>query len=147
MFAGPHPKDVLMQYTHLIGRMPLPPKWALGYHQSRYSYETEQEVRELIHTFRTKQIPLDAVYLDIHYMDEYRVFTFDQKRFPHRQSLVQYAKEQGVHIVPIVDPGVKVDAEYETYRNGVQKIIFVNMQMERYTKETFGQGRACSQTF
>ncbi|MBB5354324.1 alpha-glucosidase [Anoxybacillus mongoliensis] len=124
VFAGPHPKDVLAQYTHLVGRMPLPPKWALGYHQSRYSYETEQEVRELIDTFRAKHIPLDAVYLDIHYMDEYRVFTFDQKRFPHPQSLVQYAKEQGVHIVPIVDPGVKVDAEYDTYRDGVQKDYF-----------------------
>lgn len=124
VFAGPHPKDVLGQYTHLVGRMPLPPKWALGYHQSRYSYETEQEVRELIDTFRAKRIPLDAVYLDIHYMDEYRVFTFDKKRFPRPESLVQYAKEQGVHIVPIVDPGVKVDAEYETYRDGVQKDYF-----------------------
>ncbi|MGG6432531.1 glycoside hydrolase family 31 protein [Anoxybacillus sp. D401a] len=124
VFAGPHPKDVLTQYTHLVGRMPLPPKWALGYHQSRYSYETEQEVRELIHTFRTKRIPLDAIYLDIHYMDEYRVFTFDQNRFPHPKSLVQYANEQGVRIVPIVDPGVKVDAEYDTYRDGVQKDYF-----------------------
>ena len=124
VFAGPHPKDVLAQYTHLVGRMPLPPKWALGYHQSRYSYETEQEVRELIDTFRKKHIPLDAVYLDIHYMDEYRVFTFDQNRFPHPKSLVQYASEQGVRIVPIVDPGVKVDAEYDTYRDGVQKDYF-----------------------
>jgi alpha-glucosidase len=124
VFAGPHPKDVLTQYTHLVGRMPLPPKWALGYHQSRYSYETEQEVRELIDTFRKKHIPLDAVYLDIHYMDEYRVFTFDQNRFPHPKSLVQYASEQGVRIVPIVDPGVKVDAEYDTYRDGVQKDYF-----------------------
>ncbi|WP_297990596.1 glycoside hydrolase family 31 protein [Anoxybacillus sp.] len=124
VFAGPHPKDVLTQYTHLVGRMPLPPKWALGYHQSRYSYETEQEVRELIDTFRAKRIPLDAIYLDIHYMDEYRVFTFDQHRFPHPKSLVQYASEQGVRIVPIVDPGVKVDAEYDTYRDGVQKDYF-----------------------
>jgi len=61
--------------------MPLPSKWAIGLSSVRYSYETEKEVREIVDTFKNKDIPLDAVYLDIHYMDGYRVFTFDRNRF------------------------------------------------------------------
>ncbi|MDQ0352176.1 alpha-glucosidase [Alkalibacillus filiformis] len=124
VFIGPTPKEVLNQYTYLTGRMPLPPKWALGYHQSRYSYESEEEVRTLVSLFREKEIPLDAVHFDIHYMDEYRVFTFDYKRFPNPKRLVSDLKEQGVRSVPIVDPGVKVDSEYETYVEGITDDLF-----------------------
>ncbi|WP_051314771.1 glycoside hydrolase family 31 protein [Alteribacter aurantiacus] len=119
ILAGPTMKEVLNQYTTLTGTMPLPPKWALGYHQSRYSYETEAEVRELVGNFLNKEIPVDAIYLDIHYMDEYRVFTFDEDRFPNAKQLVADLKEQGIRIVPIVDPGVKEDPEYVTYQEGI----------------------------
>ncbi|WP_181349168.1 glycoside hydrolase family 31 protein [Thalassobacillus sp. CUG 92003] len=124
IFAGPSPKDVIEQYTYLTGTMPIPPKWALGYHQSRYSYESEREVRDLVDTFKAKGIPLDAVYLDIHYMDGYRVFTFDPDRFPDPSRLVHDLKEAGVRVVPIVDPGVKKDVEYEIYKEGVQGDLF-----------------------
>lgn len=117
-------KDVVVQYTELTGRMPLPPKWALGYHQSRYSYETQEEVLALAEAFRTKQIPLDAIYLDIHYMDGYRVFTFDSGRFPDPKAMIAQLAEMGVKVVPIVDPGVKQDAEYAVYRDGVAKDVF-----------------------
>ncbi len=120
VLAGPSPKDVIKQYSYLTGRMPLPPKWAIGYHQSRYSYETEDEVRELVQTFKDKQIPLDAVYLDIHYMNGYRVFTFDEERYPNPGQLIADLKNEGIHVVPIVDPGVKVDPEYSTYQEGIQ---------------------------
>ncbi|MBT2688999.1 glycoside hydrolase family 31 protein [Bacillus sp. ISL-47] len=119
IMAGPAPKEVLEQYTYLTGRMPIPPKWAIGYHQSRYSYESEKEVRELANTFLEKAIPLDVIYLDIHYMDEYRVFTFDKNRFPNPQKLVQDLKDKGIRIVPIVDPGVKEDPEYYVYQEGI----------------------------
>lgn len=119
LMAGPTPKSVLSQYTEITGRMSLPPKWALGYHQSRYSYETEEEVRELAATFIEKRIPLDAIYLDIHYMDGYRVFTFDKERFPKPKVLIEDLKNVGIHTIPIVDPGVKEDPEYSIYREGV----------------------------
>lgn len=119
VFAGPTPKDVIEQYTALTGRMPLPPKWAIGYHQSRYSYETEAEVRELAQTFIEKGIPVDVIYLDIHYMDEYRVFTFDRDRFPNPEKMVEDLKQAGIRIVPIVDPGVKKDPDYNIYREGI----------------------------
>ncbi|WP_117168130.1 glycoside hydrolase family 31 protein [Paraliobacillus sediminis] len=120
VFIGPTPKEVLEQYTTITGKMPIPPKWALGYHQSRYSYKTEQEVRDLVRSFKEKEIPLDAIYLDIHYMDGYRVFSFDGERFPNPQKLIQELKDSGIHVVPIVDPGVKEDPEYSVYQEGVR---------------------------
>lgn len=124
LFAGPTLRDVIMQYTQLTGRTPLPPKWALGYHQSRYSYESEAEVRALVQQFQEKDIPLSAVHLDIHYMKEYRVFTFDRDRFPQPSKLMEDLREAGIRTVTIVDPGVKADAEYEIYREGVEHNYF-----------------------
>ncbi|ALC91892.1 alpha-glucosidase [Bacillus sp. FJAT-18017] len=120
ILSGPTPKEVMEQYTKLTGRMPLPPKWAIGYHQSRYSYESEQEVRRLARLFKEKGIPLDAIYLDIHYMNEYRVFTTDKERFPDLKKLADDLREDGIQLVPIVDPGVKKDPEYGVYAEGVR---------------------------
>ncbi|KEO81598.1 glycoside hydrolase family 31 protein [Tumebacillus flagellatus] len=116
---GPTMKDVVGQYTFLTGRMPIPPKWAIGYHQSRYSYETDLEVRELAQNFRNREIPCDVIYLDIHYMDEYRVFTWHPTRFPQPKKLLSDLRADGFRVVPIVDPGVKKDAKYIVYREGV----------------------------
>lgn len=124
VFSGPTLKDVLGQYTKLTGTMPIPPKWALGYHQSRYSYETEEEVRQLANDFIEKKIPVDAIYLDIHYMNGYRVFTFDQDRFPTPKALIDDLNKAGIKIVPIVDPGVKEDPEYSIYQEGVRENHF-----------------------
>ncbi|WP_379127929.1 TIM-barrel domain-containing protein [Paenibacillus sp. sgz500958] len=116
---GPEMKDVVRRYTALTGRIALPPKWAIGYHQSRYSYMNQQEVLQLARTFREKKIPCDVIYLDIHYMDEYKVFTFDPVNFPEPEAMILELKKLGVRIVPIVDPGVKKDPNYEVYKEGV----------------------------
>lgn len=113
-------KEVTKNYTGLTGRMALPPKWALGYHQSRYSYMNQDEVISLAETFREKEIPCDAIYLDIHYMDGYRVFTFDNTRFPDPKGMMEQLEQLGFHVVPIVDPGVKQDPLYPIYREGVE---------------------------
>jgi alpha-glucosidase len=117
--SGASMKDIVGQYTFLTGRMPIPPKWAIGYHQSRYSYETDLEVRELAANFRAKEIPCDVIYLDIHYMDEYRVFTWHPTRFPQPEKLLTDLRQDGFRVVPIVDPGVKKDPKYFVYREGV----------------------------
>lgn len=121
---GPELKDVVSRYSELTGRIELPPAWAIGYHQSRYSYMSQEEVMELARTFRDKRIPCDVIYLDIHYMDEYRVFTFDPTRFPNPRKMIQELREMGIRIVPIVDPGVKRDPNYLPYREGVQRGYF-----------------------
>lgn len=125
LIFGPTLKEAVSGYTRLTGRMELPPVWAIGYHQSRYSYASGEEVLYIARTFREKRIPLDAIYLDIHYMDGFRVFTFDLERFARPRELVAELADMGVHAVPIVDPGIKADPDYEVYRDGLQKGCFV----------------------
>lgn len=117
-FAGPGMKDVLQQYSALVGRMPLPPLWALGYQQCRWSYSPEAAVRNLAQQFRDRQIPADVIYLDIHYMDGYRCFTFHPERFPQPQKLLADLREAGFKVVTIVDPAIKVDPGYRVHESG-----------------------------
>ncbi|QAY68008.1 TIM-barrel domain-containing protein [Paenibacillus protaetiae] len=124
VISGPDMKSVVSRYTALTGRMNMPPMWSLGFHQSRYSYMDQEEVLTLARTFREKGIPLDAIYLDIHYMESYRVFTFDKVRFPDPAAMIAELKEMGVRIVPIVDPGVKKTAVDEVYREGIENDYF-----------------------
>ena len=106
LFTGPTLPDVLRQYTALTGRSPLPPLWSLGHHQSRYSYNDEDEVREMAAEFRRRDIPTDAIHLDIHYMHGFRVFTFNSRRFPDPARLTADLAADGFRIVTIVDPEI-----------------------------------------
>lgn len=124
VIPGPTPADAVKRYTALSGRMLLPPLWALGYHQSRYSYYPDHRVQAIAEQFRDRDIPCDAVYLDIHYMDEYRVFTWDPTRFPRPDRLIEELHRLGMRVVTIVDPGVKVDAEYATFADGMRRDVF-----------------------
>lgn len=124
LFLGPAVSDVVSRYTQLTGQMPLPPRWGLGYQQCRYSYETAERVREVAREFRKRELPCDVLYLDIHHMDAYRVFTFG-KTFPKPAALVKELSEQGFKVVTIVDPGVKNDRQFGVLRRGVQEDAFV----------------------
>lgn len=124
---GPEPAQILTTYTELTGRMPLPPKWALGYHQCRWSYESAAVVQELAQEFRRRRIPCDVIHLDIDYMQGYRVFTWSQKRFPEPKQLIDALKHDGFHVVTIVDPGVKYEpeADYQVFDQGLEHDYFV----------------------
>lgn len=125
IFAGPDIKSIISAYSQLVGRMPMPPKWALGYQQCRWSYYPENEVRTLAQTFRDRKIPADVLYLDIHYMRGYRCFTFDAERFPNPAQLLADLKFAGFKVVPIVDPGIKVDPGYAVYDSGLAGDHFI----------------------
>ncbi len=112
------PKNVLRDYTSLTGRAPLPPVWALGNQQSRWSYSPESRVREVAKGFRDSRVPADVIYLDIDYMDGYRVFTWDRSRFPDPSKMIADLRAEGFRVVVIVDPGVKVDPNYYAYQQG-----------------------------
>ncbi|MBA2526379.1 MAG: hypothetical protein H0V18_11470, partial [Pyrinomonadaceae bacterium] len=112
------PKEVLRNYIELTGHTPLPPIWALGYQQSRWSYFPESRVREIVRRFREGRIPADVIYLDIDYMDGYRIFTWDKSRFPDPGKMISDFRADGFRTVIIVDPGVKTDENYEVYRQG-----------------------------
>ena len=124
---GPEPAQILSTYDDLTGRMPLPPRWALGYHQCRWSYRSETEVRELAAEFRQRQIPCDVIHLDIDYMDGFRVFTWNPERFPNPAKLIADLKQQGFQVVTIVDPGVKyeTDGQYGVVESGLAQDYFV----------------------
>lgn len=111
-------KDVVKSYTKLTGRMEMPPLWSLGYQQCRFSYFTQEEVALLTKTFEEKEIPLDVVYLDIDYMDGFRVMTFKEPHFDNAKGLIKGLKEKGIRTITILDPGVKVDEEYDVFKNG-----------------------------
>jgi len=116
---------IIEDYTFLTGRMEMPPLWSLGYQQCRYSYYPESEVLTLARTFREKQIPADVIYLDIHYMQDYKIFTWDRKRFPDPEKLIQKLAAMGFKVVVMCDPGIKVEKGYKPYDKGIQKDLFV----------------------
>ena len=119
------PKKVLEDYADLTGKTPLPPIWALGNQQSRWSYFPEKRVRTIADEFRRNKIPADVIYLDIDYMDEYRVFTWDKTRFPNPAKLVSDLEKDGFKTVIIIDPGIKQDENYSVYREGLKKDAYV----------------------
>jgi len=119
------PAELMATWTHLTGRTERPPLWSLGYHQSRYSYMSGKEVRQIAREARKRDIPISVIHLDIHYMDGYRVFTWNPKNFAHPDRLTSALEKEGVRAVTILDPGVKVDRNYRVYREGLKKRFFV----------------------
>lgn len=145
-FYGPPIKKILNRYTELTGRMPMPPMWALGNQQSRWSYYPEAMAEEVVRQYRERDLPLDVLHLDIDYMQGYRVFTWNTDRFPNPKAFTEKLKQQGVKVITIVDPGVKhqppakdardsntasanpeltpQDKSYYVYNQGVEKDYF-----------------------
>ena len=121
---GPHMLDVSRQYTKLTGTSELPPLWALGYHQCKWSYFPEKNVKEIAQEFRSRNIPCDVIYLDIDYMDGYRCFTWNKKHFPNPARMIAELAAEGFKVVTIIDPGIKVDKNYSVYREALEKKYF-----------------------
>ncbi len=133
-FHAPTLPEVVTAYTGLTGRIALPPMWSLGFQQSRYSYYPDSEVLRLTNTFREKEIPADVIYLDIHYMERYKVFTWDGERFPDPVTMIARLREKGFHVVVILDPGIKKEAGYGPYEDGMEKNVFARYpDGEHYT--------------
>ncbi|NWJ52675.1 MAG: glycoside hydrolase family 31 protein [Bacteroidetes bacterium] len=116
---------IIKSYTDLTGRMEMPPLWSLGYQQCRWSYFPEKMVLNVAKTFRDKKIPCDVIYLDIHYMDAYKVFTFNPERFSKPKEMVDELHGMGFHLATIIDPGVKVEKGYNAYEDGLKKDVFI----------------------
>lgn len=109
----------------LVGVTPRPPMWALGYHQSRWGYGGERDLEKLSRRFAKEGIPCSGLWLDLDYMEGYRIFTVDDKQFPNGVAPVA-AKllESGQRIVPILDPGVKKEAGYSIFDHGTKADIW-----------------------
>ena len=133
---GPRLLDVIAHYSSLVGTMPLPPKWSLGYQQSRWSYSSDTDVLAIAKKFRDRNIPCDALYLDIDYMDEYRCFTWHPRNFPDPKTMIRKLQDMGFKVVVIIDPGIKVDENYSIYKKGVNGDHFC-----KYPDGTLYQGQ------
>ncbi|BCZ44581.1 alpha-glucosidase [Clostridium gelidum] len=121
---GPSVKNVVEGYTKITGNMPLPQMWTLGYQQCRWSYDNEERLMEIANSFREKGIPCDTLYLDIDYMDGYRVFTWNNERFENPEAMIKKLNSMGFKVVTIIDPGVKVDKGYKIYDEGLKNGYF-----------------------
>ena len=126
-FAGPTPKKIVADYTAMVGYTKLPPLWALGFQQSRYSYEPESRVYEIAKTFRDKKIPADAIYLDIDYQNGNAPFTVDRQKFPNFEKMISDLSALGFHTVLISDLHIKKDPDhgYAPYDTGSKQDVFV----------------------
>ncbi len=124
-FYGENVAAVLKDYTALTGRMDMPPLWSLGYQQNRFSYYPDTEVLRIAKTLREKKIPADGITLDIHHMEDYKLFTWDKERFPNPPVMNKKLKEMGFKTTVIVDPGLKVEEGYEAYEEGKEEDIYL----------------------
>lgn len=122
--SGRDMKEVLSGYTFLTGTAPLPQLWTLGYHQSRWGYKTEKDIRNIAEKMKENDIPCDAIHMDIDYMDQYKVFTVNSERFPDLKRLTEDLSDYGIKAVTIIDPGVKKENGYSVYETGVKERYF-----------------------
>ncbi|WP_299837282.1 glycoside hydrolase family 31 protein [uncultured Tenacibaculum sp.] len=123
-FYGPDMQEVITKYTDLTGKPELPPLWALGYHQCKWSYYPEAKVKEVTSKFRELRIPCDGIYLDIDYMDGFRCFTWNKEYFPDPKRMVAELAEDGFKTIVIIDPGIKIDDDYWVYNEAMENDYF-----------------------
>ena len=123
---GPSVPEVVAGYSKLTGTPELPPLWALGFHQCKWSYKSEAEVLAIADGFTSRKIPCDAIYIDIDYMDGFRCFTWNRNEanYPDPARLSSRLAEDGIKLMAIIDPGIKVDPKYEVYQSGKENGVF-----------------------
>lgn len=124
LITGCDLKGITKQFRSIIGKSYIPPLWGFGYGQSRYGYMNEADIREVVNGYRKAGIPLDSVYMDIDYMQDYKDFTINKERFPAFPDFVEEMREQGIRLVPIIDAAIKNEEGYEPYDEGKAKGYF-----------------------
>lgn len=126
--------SIVKSFRELVGQSYVPPKWAFGYQQCRWSYPDHTSVTEIADRFEKADLPVDTIYLDIDYMERYKDFTIDEERFPNFKDYVAGMKERGLRLIPIIDAGVKIEDGYDVYEEGVEKGYFcTNEKGEPFT--------------
>ncbi len=128
LIAGPSTAEVVRRYTDLTGKAPLAPLWALGYQQSRWSYMSDVEVRQLAARFRADHFPIDVIWLDIDYQDRNRPFTVNKATFPDMRRLNADMNAEGIRLVAITDLHIAYLPEqgYAPYDSGAAGNQFVH---------------------
>ena len=121
---GDSPYDIVKQFRGIIGRSYIPPRYAFGFGQSRWGYKTKDDFRRVAEGYRESGVPLDMVYMDIDYMQNFKDFTLNEENFQDFPAFVQEMKEKNIRLIPIIDAGVKVEKGYDIYEEGVNNRYF-----------------------
>ncbi|MCT4606904.1 MAG: DUF5110 domain-containing protein [Marinisporobacter sp.] len=124
MIKGDHLREIVKNFLKLTGDGYVPPKWAFGYQQCRWSYKDAREIEKIADGFLKHDIPCDAIYLDIDYMEDFKDFTISEERFPNFKGFVANIKEKGFRLIPIIDAGVKIEKDYPVYEEGIKNNYF-----------------------
>ncbi len=124
VIEGESAYDIVKQFRKMIGRSYIPPKFAFGFGQSRWGYRTQEDFFKVAEGYRKNDIPMDMIYMDIDYMQDYKDFTVNEENFPDFPAFVEEMRKQGIRLVPIIDAGVKVEEGYSVYEEGVEKGYF-----------------------
>lgn len=136
--GGESLKEVISGYTELTGRAPMQQFWTLGFHQSRWGYGSEKEIRGIAEEMRKHKLPCDCIHFDIDYMDHYKVFTWNKETYEDGKKVISDLKEMGIKAVTIIDPGVKVEKGYDVYEEGVEQNYFARTpEGEIYVNEVW----------
>lgn len=124
VIEGENAYDIVKQFRKIIGRSYIPPKFAFGFGQSRWGYTTPEDFRNVVKGYRENHVPIDMVYMDIDYMQDYKDFTVNEKNFPDFKGFVDEMKAENIHLIPIIDAGVKIEEGYDIYEEGKEKGYF-----------------------
>ena len=124
VITGDNDLDIVKQFRKIIGRSYIAPKFAFGFGQSRWGYRTKEDFRKVVNEHRSKHIPLDMVYMDIDYMEDFKDFTLNPDEFADFPDFVEEMRKQNIHLVPIIDAGVKIENGYDVYEEGIEKGYF-----------------------
>ncbi len=112
-------EEIVSRFLQVAGKAYIPPKWAFGYFQSRWGYKDVAEINGVYERFQQEDLPLDGIYLDLDYMEDFKNFTVSRQRFPKFKEFVAKLKRDGVYLVPIIDAGVKIEPDYDIYEEGL----------------------------
>ena len=147
IISGETPKDIVFGFRELIGKSYTAPFWSFGFQQSRWSYNTSRDVMNVINSYKENDFPLDAVYLDIDYMEAFKDFTVNSKSFPDFVDFIKEAKSQNIHLVPIIDAGVKIEDGYEVYEEGKTNGYFCRNEKGEDFVAAVWPGKVCFPDF
>lgn len=125
VIEGGNLNDIVKNFRKIIGRSYIPPKWAFGFGQSRWSYENEQRITDVVNGYAENDMLISSIYMDIDYMEAYKDFTVSDERFPEFEGFVKQVRDKGIRLVPIIDAGVKIEQGYDVYEEGVKNNYFV----------------------
>ena len=147
VITGDDSLSIISEFRRIIGPSYIAPKWSFGYQQSRWGYRSKDDIREVVARYKELDIPLSAVYMDIDYMERYKDFTINEETFSDFADFVDEMKKQGIHLVPIIDAGVKIEEGYDVYEEGVRNNHFCKDENGRDFVAAVWPGKVCMPDF